>query len=306
MASVHTIPAGAQLDTVLENTLIGFRRTTLSLEAFSLAYQDVPLKGSNKMLVPYYPIHTEASANMAVGDTYSSKAKNTSFEMREVTINKHKVQAISFYSEDVSRQPAFDPATHGLLMGDKLALDVIADILSVVTAANYGAPILTSASADFDVMDLFDLGSTLDEAYWPEMGRKAILKPAYYKGVVTSDAVLDASQSSDPAVLRTATFREAAGFSLAKTMGIPANGENLVGFVNLPSAILVGFAPVEPTAPVRANMTDYRVVRDDYTGTVLEYREFGIADSDMAIQVIECHYGYGFGEAAALKRIVSA
>jgi hypothetical protein len=38
----------------------------------------------------------------------------------------------------------------------------------------------------------------------------------------------------------------------------------------------------------------------------LEYRRWGDPDIDTAKQVIECNYGFGLGEEAALKRIVSS
>lgn len=45
---------------------------------------------------------------------------------------------------------------------------------------------------------------------------------------------------------------------------------------------------------------------DPQTGLTLEYRAWGDADSDTSKEIIECNYGFGVGESAALKRIVSA
>ena len=44
---------------------------------------------------------------------------------------------------------------------------------------------------------------------------------------------------------------------------------------------------------------------DPQTGLTLEYRAWGDADTDASKEIIECNYGFGVGEKAALKRIVS-
>jgi hypothetical protein len=48
------------------------------------------------------------------------------------------------------------------------------------------------------------------------------------------------------------------------------------------------------------------VVQDPDTGIYIEYRAWGDPDSDSFKEVIECNYGFAMGEAAALKRMVSA
>jgi hypothetical protein len=47
-------------------------------------------------------------------------------------------------------------------------------------------------------------------------------------------------------------------------------------------------------------------VADEKTGITLGYREFYDNDSGNVVAVLECFYGYALGEAASLKRIVSA
>jgi len=87
---------------------------------------------------------------------------------------------------------------------------------------------------------------------------------------------------------------------------IPANGENLVGFVAHPSAMLVAFAPIEPHPNVRKNLVSYERFEDDQVGLTLELREWGDPDSDTGKTTLECNYGKAVGEAAALSRITSA
>lgn len=83
--------------------------------------------------------------------------------------------------------------------------------------------------------------------------------------------------------------------------------ENLAGFACFPSAILTAFAPVEPSEKMRqGNLVDYRIVEDDKSDIILEYKHLVYGDTDQEAQFIECHYGYNYGETAALKPILAS
>lgn len=89
------------------------------------------------------------------------------------------------------------------------------------------------------------------------------------------------------------------------TSGTCQKYENLAGFACFPSAILTGFAPVQPSEKMlRGNLVDYRIVEDDDSDIVLEYKHLVYGDTDQEAQIIECHYGFEYGEAAALKPIL--
>lgn len=79
--------------------------------------------------------------------------------------------------------------------------------------------------------------------------------------------------------------------------------ENIGGIAVLPSAILVGFAPVPPTPAIRQKLFDYQELVDEDSGLVLQYYHFADEDTDEEVQTIECHYGYGLGDTAQLKII---
>ena len=95
------------------------------------------------------------------------------------------------------------------------------------------------------------------------------------------------------------------GFGFSKFNRLPHNNEKLQGFVVYPSAIMVALAPIPPTANVMKQLSTYTTYTDPQTGLTLEYRAWGDADTDASKEIIECNYGFGVGEKAALKRIVS-
>lgn len=383
----NTIASELQLTTVLDAALVAFRRAILPLQQFATAYSNVQLKGTNKMAVPYYPLATSASQSRASGGSYKALATNTTTNAKEITINKNKVQAISFTSEERSRQPMFNPEMHGRLKGEKLAYDIIADIFARVRHSDFtGSTISATLAANFDENDVADLAQKCMEDFWPEAGRSLILNPAFHFNLLKQSQIIDASKSADPQAFRTAMIRQILGFEEMGTAGLPTNNgdafavtgtastdvinavahglsngdrvifptlaggagltaattayfvrdaaadtfkvsatiggaavdittnyssgtcrryENIVGVAAVPSALLVGFAPVEPTAAIRSLLADYRIVEDSYAGIVLEYKHIAYPDTDEEVQVIECHYGDALGETAAMKLITT-
>lgn len=383
----NTIASELQLTTVLDAALVAFRRAILPLQQFATAYSNVQLQGTNKMAIPYYPLSTSDSVSRESGGSYKALASNTATQAKEVLINKNKVQAISFTSEERSRQPMFNPEMHGRLKGEKLAYDIIADIFARVRHSVFtGATITASTAGNFDENDVADLAQKCMEDYWPEVGRTLILSPGYHFNLLKQGQIIDASKSADPAAFRTAMMKQILGFEEFGTAGLPTNNgtafnitatastdlvnavahglidgdrvifpvltggagltaasvayfvrdatadtfkvsasiggaavdittnysagtcrryENIVGVAAVPSALLVGFAPVEPTAAVRSQLFDYRIVEDSYSGIVLEYKHIGYGDTDEEVQIIEAHYGDAVGETAAMKLITA-
>lgn len=56
-------------------------------------------------------------------------------------------QPIDYSSREFEFQPWFDASRLGKLNAERLGADILADILSVVTNANYGAAAITSSAA---------------------------------------------------------------------------------------------------------------------------------------------------------------
>ena len=301
------LPSALQQTEILDAALVAFRRTLLPLRLFSVVWRkdQRPLQRGEKMLVPYYPLATAASKDFDPEDGYDFTDAGPGATTKEVTINKRKYQPLITTSAELSRYN-FDPEELGRQRGEKLAYDVINDILSVVLAANYGAAVFTGAASTFDADDVADIQQACDEAEWPEEYRSLILKPAYHTSLVKDNAIQAAYAygSTDP--IREGKIPRLSGFGVVPANNLPANGQNLVGMAAYRSAIIAGFAPIEPAESVRKLLTAYEQVVDPETDIVLEYRAWGSPGMDSHMEVIECNYGYTTGEAAALKRMVSA
>lgn len=296
----NTIPAGLKRAVILKEAMKAFKQRLISLGLFSTVLKNVPLEGTNEIEVPYYPLETSASKDF----NGSYKFDKGDLESRKVTINKRKYQALTYTSEEKARQPYFDPATLGALKGAKLAEDVLCDILSCVTAANFGAAAITTTAANFDTDDVIDLSTACTDANWPDAPRGLILDGSYVGNIQKS--LVSNGGAATFGFSPLGNLPNLMGFSFASFNGIPGNGENLKGFAVYPSAIMVALSPVPPTEEVRAQLSSYTTLTDPDTGLTLEYRSWGDPDGDVSKAVIECNYGYAKGEAAAIKRIVSA
>jgi len=303
LAGVNTIDSDLQLDVILESALEAFRNILTPLATFSTVFKDVRLKGTNKIQIPYYPL--EAAASRDFNGTYLFDDTDT--QSIELEITKRKYQSLAFTSEEWNRQPQFDPERLGTLKGQKLAEDVLRDIFSLVTVANYGAAIFTGAASTFDRDTITDIEVAVEEANWPTNMRSIILKPAYL-GNVKKDMNASGGMATFNRDVNGSmrTFPTLDSFTIAVTNVIPTNGENLVGMVVYPSAILIGFAPITPAPAVMKRLASYRIQSDDDLGISLEYREWGDADTDTEKRTIEVNYGRAVGQAAALRAIRSA
>jgi hypothetical protein len=290
-------------NTLLDYTLRAFKRAMLPLSAFSTKFNDVQIRRGKNVEVPYYPLVTAASKDF---DTCYVFDDDYTLGTREVPVNKRKYQEFTITGDDLARLPQLKVEEMGRMYGEKIAYDILEDILTVVTAANFGAAAFTGASTTFDSDDVTDLATVADIIPWPKTGRSLVVTPAY-KGNLFKDGDVRLEYAyGDAGVIRDDMLPKVGGFGFDWSPAIPANGENLVGFISFPSAILVAFSPVAPPPMARKVMSQYEVVADPDTGIMLEYRAWGDPGCDADYHVIEANYGYAKGEADALRRLVSA
>lgn len=316
-AGTNTIDSTLLRDAVLNAVVEDFSRRLLPLSAFSTVFQRVPLQGTNKVQVPFYDLDTGASTSFLASAGYV--AGDTATDNREIQIGKRapadvadgtkqydrKYQGVSLTSEELARQPFLNVVQLVRLKVDKLASDILAHVLGIITAANYGAAEITKVAALFNSDDLASL--KLACKLWQDDTRSLVLDSAYDAALLRDPAFKSAhSAGTDRAIREGKLMPRVYGFDYHEVPTIPANGENLVGFAAHKAAILFAQAPVPPGPEVRNAGTVYAVATDSKTGVSLEYRSFGDNQADSSRHIIEASYGFAKGNGNALKRIVSA
>ena len=314
-AGVNTIDATLQRDVILQTIITDFARRVLPLTAFSTVFQNVPLEGTNKVQVPFLDLDASASTSFKHADGYV--AGDTSIDNREIQVGKRadadvlddtkqydrKYQGLQFTSEEFARQPYLKLEELARLKAEKLASDIVAHVLSIITAANYGAAAVAKAAALFTPDDVADLVGACKT--WPESGRSLILDTDYHVALLKNSGIKGALEYGGAEAIREGRIPILYGFNYREINTIPANGENLKGFAVFMSAILFAAAPVAPAEEVRRDGTVYSVVTDPLTGISLEYRNFGNSPMDYAGHFIESSYGFEKGNGNALKRITT-
>lgn len=209
----NTIDSKLQLTEILDFALEEFERSVMPLTAFSTVFENVELKGEDTVTVPYYPIEDSDSLTRTAGQDYRDKVAATTTSAKQITINKNKIQGLSFTSEERRRQPYLNPEIHGRNKGRKLAYDIVKDVFSLVTRANFsGATISPIAVADFDVDSVKELAQKCVEAEWPGDRRSLFLNPSLHFNLVGQPAIMDFSQSGSVQALYQSNLPTLMGF----------------------------------------------------------------------------------------------
>lgn len=299
-----TIPAGLKRDLLLDKAMRAFRNRILPIMAFARKFEGVPLQGTNIVQVPYYPLATGTSSDFVDGTGYTTAQSQTA-QTRPVTVNKRKYRMMDFSSKDVARQPFLDRELAVGLEAEKLADDVLLDVFSLITSANFSGPTLLALSASaWDLDDALALRRLCNEAGWPSAGRSLVLDSTFTEYFLRDSRVQNSQTAGKTGAVTEGRLPRVAGFDPYEVPLIPANGaEKIAGFACVPSAILFASAPIPPADPL-PKVVEYKVLSDEDTGLTLEYRRFADPVKDNVFELVECNYGYAVGEAAALKRIV--
>ena len=301
-AATNTVDSALKRVAILNETVRAFARRMLPIRAFATSFQNVPLAGTDEVVIPYYALQTAASSNFVEATGYVFD-QATATSMKKITVNKRKYQPLDYSSAEFRRQPYLDVVRLGNLNSEKLAADIFDDIWSVVTLAAYGAAVKTAAAAAMTSDDVVDIAGACTKANWPTGGRSLILDSDTVTALMKDSAYKLASSIGGTEVVREGRLPRLSGFDVYEVPSLPTNSEKLQGAAVFPSAVLAAFAPVEPADGVRQQLVAYEIATDQETGISMNYRKWGDAQLDRNFEVIECAYGYVAGVAAALKRI---
>lgn len=302
--NANTGDVGLKRQVLMQKMLRSFKRQILPVSAFSTVFNNVPLQGLDTIDVPYYALHTAASTDYDQNNGYVFNGNSTS-NVKEITINKRKYQPFDFSSNTFRRSPWFNVLTLAELRAEKLASDVVADILSVITLANFGASVIAKPAETINSGDIAGLRTAANLAMWPRNGRSLVIDSAYDGVLVQDPSIKSALNFGNPNAIQDGVINKLYGFDYFESPSIPDNGENLKGFATFKSGILCATSPIMPAPGVQKNLLVYDMTTDPDTGLTIEYRYWGEPQADTDREVIECNYGYTKGEAAAIKRITS-
>lgn len=325
--NANAIDTQLQRQVILQDMVEAYAIVVINLDVFSTVYNSVPLEGTDKIEVPYFPLQGTASTSFVKGTGYTTSSDWTQ-NSREISVGgdgnaatsgtnaaantarDRKYQMINFASYDLRRQPYLMLTKLFQQAANKLGVDIFTDIISrVITAASFVNSSLCpqwTISAD-DIAGYMEVANGLN---WPQMNRSLVIDHRALTPLVkdTSFKQYLAYGSTDP--IRKGRIEEAYGFEdivpVPNLQTYMKAGENGNGFFCHKSAALVATSPIMPTEEVRHLLTRYDVIIEPKTGIAFEYRRFGDAVKDQTNEVVESSYGAGKGVDAALVRLTSA
>lgn len=299
-----TINSALKRDVLLQTAMRAFKNRILPILAFANKFENQPLQGTNVITVPYISLASGASTDFVAGTGYTTE-NNQTIGVKQVTVNKRKFRMVGFTSDEWNRQPFLKQDELIAVEAEKLADDVLADVWSIITAANYAGTTLTAAAASaFDLDEVLALRRLCSEANWPLAGRSILLDSTFWENLHKDTRLGNQNYGSNGAVVEGRITGKIGGFTPYEVPLVPLNGaEKIAGFVALQSAIAFASAPITPHPVLQKTLVDYSKVTDPDSGLTIEYRAFGNAVLDKVQEVIEVNYGYAVAEPAALKRI---
>lgn len=295
--------ASLKLDTIMRKAVRALAKRISPILALSTVMRDQKLTETNKVLVPFYSLESLTSKDFDGAYDFED-ANGGPSSYKEVEVNKRKYQPLEFTSKELNRNSVVDLDMVMALKIEKLGEDILDDIWSEVTNANFGAAIFTGAASGFDRDDVIDIKTDLSQAHWPSAGRALILESDYTGALAKDMNGVDTGEGDT--VRREGVVGRVGGLDIFEHPNMPGNSENLVGAAVLPYCLLTAFSPIEPAPEVMDNLSDYRVYTDPRTNLTIEYRSWGDPGSDKAKRIVEVNYGYKKGDTAQLKRLVSA
>jgi hypothetical protein len=283
---------------VAQRALMPFMANLMPVSSFSTNFGPQQADKGDTVRVPLVGAPT-GSSDFA-GD-YTANADSTVTTI-PVTLNRHKFKTVHVTAREASDTAMDVLDTLVETAAQQLAQDVLLDIMSVITLANFGAPLAAVAATNFDYKKVLNIREECGKVKMPASPRSLVLDAGHYTNLLADDVVAKSFNMnlSAPGVTE-GLIKRLAGFDLHETIVIPADhAEKLVGFAVHPSAVAVAMRYLQPVA-------DYQqagAVTDPQTGMTFGYLRFTDTRANKVFVTIECLYGFTLGKNDALKRIV--
>jgi hypothetical protein len=283
---------------VAQNALLPFRGALLPIRAFSSNFSPEPAEKLDTVRVPVVGAPTQSSD---FAGSYTANPDST-VTVIPVQLDRHKFKTVHVTAREAA-ETAFNVLDTLVSAAVKqLAQDVLQDIFSAITAANYGAPVIPALAASaFDYKKLLAIREACSDVKMPVTDRSLVLDGAYYTNLLGDDVVAKGfvPQVVQPGIMD-AMIRRLAGFDLHETVILPENGEKLIGFAAHPSGMAVAMRYLVPAA----NYDEAGAITDPETGLTFGYLRYSEVQSNRVFVTVECLYGFKMALADGIKRIV--
>ncbi|MBQ3526052.1 MAG: hypothetical protein IJA63_07240 [Akkermansia sp.] len=285
---------------ISQNALLPWMETLLPLSAFSTNFSP---DAADKLDTVKVPVIGAPSASSDYAGDYTANADSEASSVA-VTLDRHKYKTVHLTAKEAATTSI--PLLEKLVMtaAQQLAIDVMSDIFTSITAANFGTPAIPAIAAeDFGYKTIIKIREACAAAKMPQDSRALVLDNSYFSSLLADDIVAKSfiSPLAQQGVVE-AKVNRIAGFNVYETGCVPDNGENLVGFAAHPSSLAIAMRYLTPIA----NYDEAGAVTDPVTGLTFGYLRYTDTKSNKVYITLEALYGFKVVRPAGLQRIVSA
>ncbi|MGB0991686.1 MAG: hypothetical protein ACPG32_04365 [Akkermansiaceae bacterium] len=229
----------------------------------------------------------------------------------EVTVtmdqHKHVTRHVSVEEAHSTNENLLDK--YAALDAHSLATPLIDLLLGLVkdTAVPTATQQTVKAVGSFDRATLIDMGTAMDNRKVADVGRFAILNPAYYGALKKDTTVVSNNVNPASSTITSGFLPDVDGFDVIKYNGVPANSENLVGLTGVAEsfAIATGIPTLDMLegVPVAARST---VVTEPQTGLSVLLVEYVDVQKGKAYRSYRWMFGGSLGNATTIEKLASA
>jgi hypothetical protein len=283
---------------VAQNALQPFMAALTPLRAFSTNFSPEP---ADKLDTVRVPVVGAPSLSSDFAGDYTAAADST-VTVVPVQLNRHKFKTVHVTAREAAETALNVLETLVASAVKQLAQDVLQDIFSEITAANYGAPAIPAVAASaFDYKKILAVREACSEVKMPVSDRSLVLDGAYYTNLLGDEIVAKSFMApiAQPGVVE-AQIRRLAGFDIYETVILPENGEKLAGFAAHPSGLAVAMRYLAPVA----KYDEAGAVTDPETGLTFGYLRYTEIQSNRIFVTVECLYGFEAAIGDGIQRIV--
>ena len=285
---------------ISQNALLPWMETLLPLSAFSTNFSP---DAADKLDTVKVPVIGAPSASSDYAGDYTANADSEASSVA-VTLDRHKYKTVHLTAKEAATTSI--PLLEKLVTtaAQQLAIDVMSDIFTSITAANFGTPAIPAISAeDFGYKTIIKIRESCAAAKMPQDSRALVLDNSYFSALLADDIVAKSfiTPLAQQGVVE-AKVNRIAGFNVFETGCVPDNGENLVGFAAHPSSLAIAMRYLTPIA----NYDEAGAVTDPVTGLTFGYLRYTDTKSNKVYITLEALYGFKVVRPAGLQRIVSA
>jgi len=283
---------------VAQSALLPYRAALTPLRAFSTNFSPEP---ADKLDTVRVPVVGAPGLSSDFGGDYTANADST-VTVIPVQLNRHKFKTVHVTAREAAETSLNILGTLVASAVKQLAQDVLQDIFSSITAANYGTPAITALTADaFTYKKVLAVREACSLSKMPVSDRSLVLDGAYFTNLLADEVISKSFYSPimQPGVIE-AQIKRIGGFDVHETVILPENGEKLVGFASHPSGMAVAMRYLVPVA----EYDEAGAVTDPETGLTFGYLRYTETSSNRIFVTVECLYGFKPAISEGIKRIV--